>query len=553
MSDTRPTTAEGILEGLDAGQKNAVLSSTRHTLIVAPPGSGKTRVLSARFALLVKDGVAPDALLAVTFTHRSAREMKERISVLSGLSPASLDVTTFHGFSFKLLKMTRRPFSLYGRHETVRLLKELGVKSPERAARMVSAVKNGVFAATGEDAAVFGAYSDALKSRGALDLDDLVAEAVAGLEGGGCAVSTKSHIMVDEYQDINPLQARLVRLLAKDTASVLAIGDPDQAIYSFRGASLRSFLEFRNDYPASEVINLSTNYRSGADIVTVSKGLIRHNCQRIENDPVAARPGGEIFHVECPEDRSEAEFIIKEIEKRMGGLTSLTAGDTDLAFSDFAVLVRTNRQADLLADSFQRSSLPYYRGGGESDRAAEFVRRLKAGSPGPGVTLEGFIKEEAAFFGLAEDITGTLLTEAGDLRDRPASEVLDEFAGRASLMEPEEYLEIKADRVSLLTLHMAKGLEFKTVFIAGFEDGLIPYVRDEETDIEEERRLFYVGMTRAKEALYLVSARKRMLRGVMVDTVRSRFLKELPAELVQSGAVEKKKTKKRPVQKGLFD
>lgn len=554
MSDTPHTiTTPSILEDLDAGQRRAATASSKHILIVAPPGSGKTRVLSARFALLVKAGAPPETLLAVTFTNKSAREMKERITALTGLDRYLLDVTTFHGFSLKLLKKTRPPFSLYGRHETLRLLKELGVKSPDKAARMVSAAKNGAYMATDEDARVLSDYSAALKRENALDLDDLVPEAVKELERGMTGGYAKAHIMVDEYQDINPLQARLVRLLAGETASVLAIGDPDQAIYSFRGSSLKSFLAFHDEYPASEVIKLSKNYRSGANIVTASGELIGHNRERLRNDPVPARPNGEIRHVECPEDRAEADFIIKEIERLMGGLTSLTAKDSDLVFSDFAVLVRTNRQADLMAGSFLRSSLPYYRGGEEGRSAGEFIRRLKGTRPRPGASLEDFIKEEGEAAGLTEDLVETFLKAAEGLGGRPAAEVLDGFIEEAALMEDEDYLDIKADRVSLLTLHMAKGLEFKTVFIAGFEDGLIPYVKNGETDIEEERRLFYVGMTRAKETLYLLSARIRSLRGVLNGTTPSRFLKELPRGLVESGLIEKKKVKKRPVQKGLFD
>lgn len=554
MSDTPHTiTTPSILEDLDAGQRAAATASSKHILIVAPPGSGKTRVLSARFALLVKAGAPPETLLAVTFTNKSAREMKERITALTGLPRYLLDVTTLHGFSLKLLKKTRPPFSLYGRHETLRLLKELGVKSPDKAARMVSAAKNGAPRATGEDAVVLSDYSAALKRENALDLDDLVPEAVKELERGAACVYAKAHIMVDEYQDINPLQARLVRLMAGETASVLAIGDPDQAIYSFRGSSLKSFLEFQDEYPGAEVIKLSKNYRSGANIVTASGELIVHNKKRLRNDPVPARPGGEIRHVECPEDRAEADFIIKEIERLMGGLTSLTAKDSDLVFSDFAVLVRTNRQADLMAGSFLRSSLPYYRAEENGRRGGEFIRRLKGTMPGPGASLEDFIKEEGASVGLTEDLVETFLKAAGGLGFRPAVEVLDEYIEGAALMEDEDYLDIKADRVSLLTLHMAKGLEFKTVFIAGFDDGLIPYIKNGETDIEEERRLFYVGMTRAKETLYLLSARKSSLRGVLSGTTPSRFLKELPQGLVESGQMEKKKVKKRPVQKGLFD
>ncbi|MBI5588084.1 MAG: UvrD-helicase domain-containing protein [Deltaproteobacteria bacterium] len=552
MNDTDPMDSF-ILEGLDAVQQRAVEASSRYILIVAPPGSGKTRVLSARFARLVKEGVNPDALLAVTFTNRAAKEMKERITALTGLSRRILDISTFHGFSLQLLKKTRPPFSLYGRYDTLRLLKELGVKSPSASARMVSAVKNGTIQAAGEDAEVCSAYAGALKRDNALDLDDLIPEAIKELEAGAAGGGLKSHIMVDEYQDINPLQARLVRLLAGGPASVVAIGDPDQAIYSFRGSSLKSFLEFQAEYPGAQIINLSRNYRSAGKIVFASGKLIENNLERLKKDSSPVRTGGEILYAECADERAESEFIIKEIERMMGGLTSQTAGDSELNFSNFAVLLRTNRQVETLAESFSRSSIPYYKTGEDGKSFGDFILHLKGRRPVGDVTLTDFIKEEGRLLGLKEDLVETFVRSASDYRERTAVEVLDEYFEEAALTEPEDRLDIKSDRVSLLTLHMAKGLEFKVVFIAGFEDGVVPYVKGGETSIEEERRLFYVGMTRARDTLYLVSAQRRRLWGEALESAPSRFLKELPDKLIDRVSIEKKRVKRRPVQKGLFD
>jgi len=553
LNETPRALTTEILSDLDEAQRSAVCSEAAHGLVIAPPGSGKTRVLAARFAMLVQKGVRPEALLAVTFTNRSAAEMKERIASMTGLAAGALDVTTFHGFSLRLLKKTRPPFLLYGRPDTIRLLKDLGVKNPAKAARMVSALKNNVTGIEGEYAEVLTEYSTALKREGALDLDDLVTEAVLDLEAGAATRCAKSHIMVDEYQDINASQARLVRLVAGSSGSVLAIGDPDQAIYSFRGASLKSFLEFSREYPGAEAVNLTRNYRCSKSIAEASARLVSHNSARLGAEPVAVTAGGTVRHVECADEKAEAGFIIKEIEKKMGGLTSLTVSDAGLGFSDFAVLVRTNRQADLLAEAFERSTLPYYRAAEQSEGCGEFIAHLKRASARPGVTLEEFLKEEASAAGATAEVVNTLITAAKDLMERPAGEALDGFIEEALLMEPEDYLGIKAEKVSILTLHMAKGLEFKCVFIAGFEDGLIPYTGWAQTDMEEERRLLYVGMTRAKDSLYLVRARSRNLRGSSLETAPSRFLSEIPAGLVTTESVEKKKTKRRPVQNGLFD
>jgi DNA helicase-2/ATP-dependent DNA helicase PcrA len=270
-----------ILKDLDLDQKESVCSPARHVLVVSGPGSGKTRVLASRFAYLVEDGIAPESMLAVTFTNRAALEMKKRVlESLPGLGPSAppaLSIGTFHSFSLKFLKRERPGFSLYARGEQVSVLKELGVKNPEKALEGISAAKNLLFSnppgslenlKTPSEDGLLEAYQQALTEKNALDLDDLILETIRLLEDEpGKLESVRSrftHLLVDEYQDINPPQAYLVKILCNgsDGAGLFAIGDPDQSIYSFRGANLRGFFEFKEKYPEGEVRTLGRNYRS---------------------------------------------------------------------------------------------------------------------------------------------------------------------------------------------------------------------------------------------------------------------------------------------------
>lgn len=543
---------ENLLEGLDREQREAVSSGSKRLLIVAPPGSGKTRVLSLRFARIINDGVDPSTLLAVTFTNRAATEMRERISTLLPIDPALLNIGTFHGACLRLLKKKTPLLILYGREEQRKVLASIGAKKIDSLLEVFSSYRNSCASLSEAEMEVYKAYREALASRGALDLDDLVPEAISLIEKYP-EVSPFLHLLVDEYQDINPVQARLVRLLAQE--SVFAIGDPDQAIYSFRGSSVKAFTGFTEDYPGCEVINLKKNYRSFASIVNASSALIAHNAGRMENTARALKEGGEITAVECGTERAEADFIIKEIEAMMGGLSSLTVKDHgEMRFSDFAVLFRTNRQGEALAEAFGRSPLPYHLAAPPGDGFYEFVTALRATVIKDGISLPGLIEETGKAIAADKYLAGLFLFSAKAYGSHPAQDVLPQFLDEMLLSGPSDNLDIEADKVNLLTLHSAKGLEFRVVFIAGFEDGLIPFTpKWNETDIEEERRLLYVGMTRSRERLYLISSDSRRVFGEEVRCARSRFLKELPAELLKKMIVEQKKLARKPVQKGLFE
>ncbi len=543
---------EKLIEGLDPEQKSAVSSGSKHILVAAPPGSGKTRVLSLRFARLIKEGIDPSALLAVTFTNRASVEMRERISGLLSIDPSLLNIGTFHSASLKLLKKERPGIILYGREEQRKVLDSLGAKNIDRLLGRVSSYKNsGVELSDAEKEACL-AYCDRLKREGALDLDDLVPGAIKLMEANH-ERSPFLHILVDEYQDINPVQLRLVRLLAKE--SLFAIGDPDQAIYSFRGSSLKAFMGFKEDYPGCEMISLKRNYRSLGSIVSASCELIGNNRERLKNSALPLKEGGVMEAIECADERSEAEFIIKEIESMMGGLSSLTVKDSgDFKFSDFAALFRTNRQGAELADAFSRSSVPYHFAVQPGRGFYDFIEYLRAAEIKEDIGLAQFIKERGEALGEDKYLLGLFLHSAGPCKEARAKDALTQFLDEMLLSGPSDNLDIKADKVNLLTLHSAKGLEFRAVFIAGCEEGLIPFTpKRDEADIEEERRLFYVGITRAKERVYFISSKKRRIWGEARGRKPSPFLKEIPLSLLKKRTIEKKKFVKKPVQKGLFE
>lgn len=536
---------------LDEEQKRAAERLHGTVVVSAPPGSGKTRVLTARFVNLVASGAPPSGVLAVTFTNRAAREMRDRVGAALGTPGTGLSIGTFHWFCLGFLKEHLGDFTLYGREDTLRVLKDMGVKGAPQAAELISTAKN-----TGrvdpETKEILAGYSARLAESGALDLDDLLLKTVEVLKSG--AGHGFEHLMVDEFQDVNPVQMELTRLLSRSTKSVMVIGDPDQSIYGFRGASPVAFEEFASS--GAFTVSLSTNYRSGSALVSSSMKVL--SSPREINAP---RTGGELWRVDCPDDHHEAEFIVKKVEELMGGLSSLTASnERGLRFSDFAVLVRTNAQVRVIEKAFEKSPIPYQVAGTGSDVMVQFAAHLRGldGEEHPIEDLAPFVRREAREFGLSEREAHLVYGEAraydlaaGDV-STPA-EVLKGFADRLVLMTPADDFDIEADRVAVMTMHMAKGLEFPVVFVAGVEDGLVPLTLMDGTDPDEERRLLFVALTRARDSVYILSARRRPLWGSVRTPAPSPFLDGIPEGAFRSITVDRKKTRKRPVQEGLFD
>ena len=540
-----------IFNGLNDAQKQAVTTTLGPVLVVAGPGTGKTLTIVRRIAHLIHQGVKPENILAVTFTNRAAREMKERVTALLGDACRGIFIGTFHLLGLRIISDHRTDdFTIVNREEQIELLKEL-VKGPKKKARQVceriSRIKNFLEAAENPLEAddggsrefndIFKSYHAALKHRNAVDFDDLVKTPIELLEDNDKAQIYKErfqYIIVDEYQDINPAQYRLLRLLLNSSSNLCAVGDSDQAIYAFRGADIGNFLNFERDFPQAVRITLSNNYRSTGTIAKASDSVIRHNRKRIDKTLSATRAQGDSITVlSLPDDRAEGELIIREIEARMGGTSHdqmrrneavRDYADCSCRFSDFAVIFRTNAQAKTLEEAFSASGIPYQ------------VIGRKSGVK----TRE--LDETTAFL-------RSLINPGEDAEPR-------ESGGReAKLLTSADYFDPRADAVALMTMHMAKGLEFPVVFMAGCEDGLVPCtIMKDGVDIEEERRLFYVGMTRAKDVLFLLHARNRFLYGQRLPALPAPFLAELPDSLVERRVMQakEKKEKAKDRQMGLF-
>ncbi len=534
------TTLTSILDGLNEAQKRAVTTLDGPVLIVAGPGTGKTLTIVRRIACLVHRGVRPESILAVTFTNRAAREMRERATALLGSGSSQIFIGTLHLLGLRIMQESSiEPFAVYGREEQLEVLKALvrgSARKAREAAESISRRKNLLEQGNAPTDEIYGVYQESLRQKQAVDFDDLILEPIGMLENGRQAGFTKrfTHIMVDEYQDINPAEYRLLHVLTKICSNVCAIGDSDQAIYSFRGADASAFLNFGRDFINAERITLDRNYRSTGTVLAAAGNLIRNNQRRIEKEIVAAKgPGRLISLVSVPDERTEGEFIVREIEARIGGTSHdwmrhyagpRKAPDESSSFSDFAVVYRTNAQAKAIEEAFLASGIPYQVIGRRSSLQSKELDRTLA-----------YLRS------IADPGASAGLVSAN--------------ANEARLLTTADFFDPRADAVTLTTLHTAKGLEFRVVFIAGVEDGLMPYTgtRD-DVDIEEERRLFYVGMTRARDELYLLHARSRFLYGRRTAPLSSPFLREIPGNLMERIIVpdKPKKHKEPDRQMGLF-
>jgi DNA helicase-2/ATP-dependent DNA helicase PcrA len=578
-----------LLDGLNPQQQKAVCHWKTPLLIVAGPGTGKTLTLTRRVAYLIRHGIArPEQVLAITFTNKAAEEMQERLAVLLGRD-TRVTAQTFHSLGYGILREQRR---LGGDSGEMRIFDEIQAEDllrhvltgsgshTRRKGRLefleeISRVKQNLqtpeaLEASAPDlASAYRLYQEALEKAGAIDLDDLIVLPVRLLEDDPEVLDEYQgrfpFLSVDEYQDINHAQYRLIQLLSPHGENLCVIGDPDQAIYGFRGADRRYFLQFQNDYPGVETVCLEQSFRSSETILQASARLLNQNTRHLENRLWSGISGDNFLSVaEHSTDKAEAESVVHTIEQLMGGIShfSLDSGRVDVtegpgarSFSDFAVFYRLHAQGDVLAQAFERSGIPFCRIGGEALAKHIRVRRVlhvlgedlgKLSLPHPqmdesapssgagtdGRTLGEVVKNiiESLGFDPEEEALKTLVRQAGVWTGDIA-----EFLARMAMRSDLDTFDPRAEKVTLMTLHASKGLEFPVVFILGCEADLLPYRpkgRPPSSE-EEERRLFYVGLTRAREKIFLSHARKRTVFGQTRMPQPSPFIGEIEDYLQQ--------------------
>ena len=647
---------------LNAEQKAAAVHTSTPLAIVAGPGTGKTRTLTVRIAHLIeKMGVAPSSILAVTFTNRAAEEMQERLTELLGTDrSAHITVGTFHQLGASLLREfgaaigIPRNFTIIADAERQTLLRrarpELGTRELRAALEAISARKNGPSAATvaeefqESDSDLWSSYQAALKEANALDFDDLILRAAQLLEADADISSVVQArfrwISVDEYQDVNSAQHRLLNLLAAGGANLCVIGDPDQAIYGFRGADHRYFLSFEDDFPGGKRLQLERNYRSAQSILDAAMQVISHNPDHQATALIADFAEQVKLDVyRAPTDKAEAEYIVHQVEQMVGGVSyfSLDSGRVDedglpedFSFGEFAVLYRLNAQARLIEEAFDRSGIPYSTLGGsalaeqrpvqeilallwltqapechvhwgriltdgkraltdeavthllgqkdvetkersapwawreamvaasregakrqsQQERLAETVELVEKLASNSSAPLSSQIQAAAAGW---TRLRGTEFSDAEEERiDRlqrsaaPFRNRLQDFLTAMALQSEADQYDRRADRVTLMSLHAAKGLEFPVVFIAGCEEGLLPYTpANRDVDLDEERRLFYVGMTRAQRRLILTHAGRRFLFGQSMENRLSGFVSDIESALQEVRQAQPRRSPKR--------
>ncbi|WP_306534237.1 ATP-dependent helicase [Geobacter sp.] len=631
-----------LLKNLNPPQKEAVLHGEGPLLVLAGAGSGKTRVIVQRIAWLIRErGVPPWQILAVTFTNKAAGEMRERVERLVGTGDAPL-IATFHSTCARFLRREIHhlgydsSFAIYDDKDAEKLLKEviagLGLDEkrfpPRSFAAAIDDCKNRGIPPdeipTGDYngeilARVYGAYQERLKKCNALDFGDLLMLTVRLFEEHPEVLARYQDkyrwILVDEYQDTNPIQYRLVRLLAGERRNLCVVGDDDQSIYRWRGADIRNILDFEKDFPGVVTVKLEQNYRSTQNILAAAGAVVARNRGRKAKTLWSENPAGEaIVYRRLADEREEARFVCREIEKhvRRGG---------DLR--DAAVFYRTNAQSRVIEDAMVADGIPYHMVGGMRfyermevkdilaylkvlvnpadevslkriinvpargighatvDKVAELAFRKRiilydafseastGGllSTGPRGKIAGFMTLMERFAGLAgtvplSELASRIIEETGyaaklkEERTDEAQDRLDNLQELCSAMEEFErtsdektlaaFLEQvalvsdlergegKRESATLMTLHAAKGLEFPVVFMIGMEEKLFPHVRslDDPEAMEEERRLCYVGMTRARERLFLSNARRRRLFGQDQVNMPSRFIGDVPRDLL---------------------
>ena len=604
-----------IVDPLNEKQREAVLHNETNLIINAGPGTGKTLTLTHKIAREIHNGITPDQVLALTFTNKAAREMMERVNtLLPGVSEKGISISTFHGFCLKVLreegdKIDIPPdFSICSEGDS-RLIIDDAANEMRAARQAVSRFKKSVsdlklLFAVGKEPGeeftdvlpLFERYRQSLKNLNMLDFNDLEAETLR-LFSGHPDISAKyaekyRRIFVDEYQDTNRIQSLILRHLIKDgTNLICAIGDPDQAIYGFRGADIDNFYKFTQDFPGAREISLSINYRSTDNILEAAAGIVK------KENPLEGTSGkGDFIRIsECATPASEAEMVVEQIERMLGGtsyfsldsgrVASHEDGDENTGFEDIAVLFRTNSQGDAFEEALSRAGIPFVRSGERSltgqypvdvimrylqtrffpdnrfyaDKYRELLVKYNIEaditreefSTGTGITqlIDDIIAGHN--FDLSTDDSVRVVTrlkEAAAERTSGAASITDLL----SLERGIDNTVLKGDRVALMSIHAAKGLEWPVVFITGCEDKIIPLKIFGDSDDLEEKRLFYVGITRARNRLILSHTKNRKINNRSLDMNVSPFVGLIPDTNIQSLERKQWKPKKKEKQLSLF-
>jgi ATP-dependent DNA helicase UvrD/PcrA len=571
----RATAPAGLLGALDAEQRAAAAIVDGALAIIAGPGSGKTRTLTHRIAHLVAERDVPAAqCLAITFTRRAAAELRERLGDLLGPCAEDIAIHTFHSLGLAILREhpaaagLHRGFHIADEPERIGLLAarlDVTRAKAETLLRAVSKARRSGAPASGEIADAMAAYREAMQLRDAVDFDDLVALAIEALSAdAGLLAQYRArwrHVSVDEFQDVDEQQLRLLALLAP--SDICVIGDPDQAIYGFRGADASCFARFAAERPNARTVRLGRNYRSTGTIVAASAQLIGAAGSEAPIAEIVRDMHERITLHAAPTERAEAEFVVATIERMIGGHSffSLDSGrasgaGANVSFADFAVLYRTDAQSDALVEAFARSGMPFKKHGAGRLGDDAWVRALLRHADGAASRAALTSAAEALrrdALAPDETLVRLALQRLTALADQCGGDPA-RFADALALATEADFFDPRADRVSLLTIHAAKGLEFPVVFVVGLEDGLLPlsFGAPDPASLAEERRLLYVGMTRAKDRLLLARAERRTWRGRVREQSPSRFLADIERELLRQQTSDLPRRKPEAQQLSLF-
>ena len=622
-----------MITDLNEQQQIAVTTTEGPLLVIAGAGSGKTRVLTTRIAYLINDlGIDPSNVLAITFTNKAAKEMKERVVNMLGPIAYKIQISTFHSFGLNVIRDNyallgyKKEFTILDSDDSLlivkRIIKDMNldpkIYNPKAIRNRISSLKNDMvspdefskFAMSDYDnitVEVYRKYQSKLETNNSLDFDDLLLKPIE-LFNSHKEILTEyqerfKYILVDEYQDTNEVQYMLTKMLAAKNKNICVVGDESQSIYAFRGSNYRNILNFEKDYKGSNIILLEQNYRSTKTILNAANDVIKNNKQRkdknlwTENDE-----GDKIIYRKCLDEKDEALYITREINK-------LVADGTD--YEDIVVLYRTNAQSRNIEEALLRENIPYKVIGSfyfynrkeikdlisylkliyNNDDDVSLARVINTPKRGIGVksieqlvltanitgssmfdsivsgkelkfkemildlqkkseslSLTELVEEVLTVTGLRNELEAEQSLEAEarlenleefksitkNFEERNGIISLSEFLEEISLVSDVEEYKDNTNVVTLMTIHSAKGLEFDNVFVAGMEEGVFPHSRCQTSDdeLEEERRLCYVAITRARKKLWLVGAKRRMLFGLESTNPTSRFIKEISDEYI---------------------